>query len=843
MTSSVSCTALHGALIMNKLDLPSGVGEKTVSMFANASDTKPEDTNIGTLLEAIHNGQDEIQINRLRNLLQEGKKDEYNRDKKKLPAFTTSGKFSKRNAKGLLDHSGIIQIDIDKVVNPAELRDKLIQDKHICAAFISPSGKGVKCLMLTLADPTKHKAAFNTAENYLKDHYNVEIDKACKDVSRLCFVSYDADLRTNPDAITLPIPEEPQKNTQQKKRFTKQSDNETVNRLRSALQVLSAEEYGTWISHGIALKNWNGNGAFEIWHSWSKTASNYKDQADCFDKWQSFEPRSGIDESAIFRAATDAGWSLPRESTNPESMSISLADSGLEERQKREMNVWKKPQEITAELLPVEELTPEMIPEPLRDWLTDIAHRMQVPLDFSATACVVMLSSIIGTRLSIRPKKNDSWQVIPNLWGALIQRPSQLKSPPVQEVFKVLDKLEAESFKQNEDAEKTYQNENRKFEMKQKIYEDNLRKAMKKGEDLEVGSAENELEILESEPPDKPTTRRYQTQDATPEKLQDLLSVNPQGILVFRDELNGFLMSLEKEGHETARAFYLEGWNGGGSFTLDRISRGTVRSNLICISLFGTIQPAKIIPHIRKAKSETGNDGLFQRFQIAVYPDAVKWSYIDKIPNQSAHSRAFKLIRRLTEMNFGEHDSVQNEGDGIPFMKFSAEAQDLFESWIKHLETNKLNNLDEAPSLLEHFGKYRSLMPSLALIFHLLEIADSNRSGNVSLQATQQAAQWCEYLEKHARRIYGMAEDITARAAGSLSKKIKNGNLEDNFTAREVHRKGWELLTEIETVNAALTDLVEANWLREIPILPTEKGGRKTMNYQINPEIKKSEIL
>ena len=504
---------------------------------------------------------------------------------------------------------------------------------------------------------------------------------------------------------------------------------------------------------------------------------------------------------------------------------------------------WSTPKEITAELLPVEELTPEMIPEPLRDWLTDIAHRMQVPLDFSATACVVMLSSIIGTRLSIRPKKNDSWQVIPNLWGALIQRPSQLKSPPVQEVFKVLDKLEAESFKQNEDAEKTYQNENRKFEMKQKIYEDNLRKAMKKGDDLEVGSAENELEILESEPPDKPTTRRYQTQDATPEKLQDLLSVNPQGILVFRDELNGFLMSLEKEGHETARAFYLEGWNGGGSFTLDRITRGTVRSNLICISLFGTIQPAKIIPHIRKAKSETGNDGLFQRFQIAVYPDAVKWSYIDKIPNQSAHSRAFKLIRRLTEMNFGEHDSVQNEGDGIPFMKFSAEAQDLFESWIKHLETNKLNNLDEAPSLLEHFGKYRSLMPSLALIFHLLEIADSNRSGNVSLQATQQAAQWCEYLEKHARRIYGMAEDIIARAAGSLSKKIKNGNLEDNFTAREVHRKGWELLTEIETVNAALTDLVEANWLREIPILPTEKGGRKTMNYQINPEIKKSEIL
>ena len=572
---------------------------------------------------------------------------------------------------------------------------------------------------------------------------------------------------------------------------------------------------------------------------------------------KAIEAASSIDTSVVF---PDFGENRPEKATDfndlhclngldavrkcfetiPEPLQISLADTGLEERQKRKTNKWLTPKEIKAELLPVDKLKPKLIPEPLRDWLEDIAHRMQVPLDFSASACVVMLSSIIGTRLSIRPKKSDSWRVIPNLWGSLIQRPSQLKSPPVQEVFRVLDKLEAESFKQNEDAEKIYQNENRKFEMKQKIYENNLRKAFKKGDQIEIGSAENELESLEAKPPEKPQIRRFQTQDATPEKLQELLSENPQGILVFRDELNGFLMSLEKEGHETARAFYLEGWNGGGSFTQDRIGRGTIRSNLTCISLFGTIQPAKIIPHIRKAKSETGNDGLFQRFQITVYPDSVKWNYIDKAPNLTAQGRAFKLIRRLTEMNLRELDCVQGEADGIPYLRFSDDAQELFEAWIKVLETEKLNNIDESSSLLEHFGKYRSLMPSLALIFHLLDIADSNKIGNISLLAATQAAQWCEYLESHARRIYGMAEDITARAAGSLSKKIKAGKLEDNFTAREVHRKGWELLTEIEIVNEALTDLVEVNWLREIPILPSEKGGRKTIKYQINPDLKKS---
>ena len=830
-------------MAMKNLEFPSGIGEITVSIFPNASSTKPKDAKIKPILEAIRKGKFEREINRLRNSLKADRK-EYDRDKKNLPAFTISGKFSKRSATKLLEHSGLLQIDIDNVEAPEELRDKLIQDPHICAAFLSPSGKGVKGLILSTTDPTKHKAAFLAVEKRIKDHYNIQIDKACKDVSRLCFVSYDPDLKTNPDAVPLTIPEEQPKNQPQIKSFTKQSqsDNETANRLQSALQALSAEDYETWIKYGMALKNWNGPGAFEIWHSWSKTASSYKDHADCFYRWQSFEPSSGIDESAIFRAATDAGWSLPCENINPESMKISLADTGLGERQKREMNVWEKPQEITAELLPVAELAPELIPEPLRDWLTDIAHRMQVPLDFPATASIVMLSSIIGTQLSIRPKKLDSWQVIPNLWGALIQRPSLIKSHPVKEVFRVLEKLEAESFKQNEEDEKIYQNEIRKFDMKQKIFEDNLRRAFKNGENFEISSAENDLELLESDPPDKPQIRRYQTQDSTPEKLQDLLSENPQGILIFRDELNGFLMSLEKSGYETARSFFLESWSGGGSFTLDRIGRGTVRSNLICISIFGTIQPAKIIPLIRKAKSETGNDGLVQRFQITIYPDSVKWNYIDKAPNLTAQGRAFKLIRSLTEMDFRELDCVQGEADGIPYMRFSDEAGELFKAWITELETQKLRNSDDSATLIEHLGKYRSLMPTLALIFHLLEIADGKQSGNVSIQAAGQAAQWCEYLETHARRIYGMADDQTARAAGNLAKKIKEGKLEDNFTARVVHRKGWELLTEIETVNAALMDLVEANWLREIPILPTEKGGRKTMIYQINPEIKKTEI-
>ena len=93
---------------------------------------------------------------------------------------------------------------------------------------------------------------------------------------------------------------------------------------------------------------------------------------------------------------------------DPNSLNTSLADLELGDRLNilNSVNeIWLEPQEISPELLPVKKLEPESLPTPLRDWLVDIAHRMQVPLDFPTGACIVVMSSIIGTRISICPKK------------------------------------------------------------------------------------------------------------------------------------------------------------------------------------------------------------------------------------------------------------------------------------------------------------------------------------------------------------------------------------------------------------------------------------------------------
>jgi len=524
---------------------------------------------------------------------------------------------------------------------------------------------------------------------------------------------------------------------------------------------------------------------------------------------------------------------------DPNYLHITLADPELGERLNILNSVdeiWLEPQEITPELLPVDKFNSELLPIPLREWLLDISHRMQVPLDFPSGACVVVMSSIIGTRLSICPKKKDPWQVVPNLWGGLIQKPSQLKSPPVKEVLRPMKELETEAFKKFDEDNFQYEKEFRVFEMKKRVCEERMKSALKKNKDTDFSVAENDLEKLESNPPKEPKLRRYQTQDTTIEKLQDMLSENPQGIFIFRDELNGFLMKMKKDGHDEDEDFHIEGWAGDGSFTLDRIGRGTVRSELICESIFGTIQPTRIIPHIRQTKSDTKNSGFIQRFQIMLFPDSENWEYIDKSQNSAAARRAFNCFKEIANMDFRSLKGCITEVNKIPYMRFSEDAQELFIAWLHELQ-EKLCNPENSPIIREHFGKYRSLMPSLALQFHLVDIADGMSSGPVSLSAAQMAAAWCEYLESHARRIYGMAEDITARAAGILADRIQAGKLENNFTAREVQRKGWELLSEKEVVKGALQDLVEANWLREIILSATSKGGPIKVEYEINPKI------
>jgi len=190
-----------------EIKLPADLEDLEVSMFQNAfSVLEPRPVKIVSLLSAIQEGRFKDRIKRLRGL--KNNREAYDSAKKELPAVTLSGTFSKRNESCLTRYSGLIQLDFDHVPDPEKLRDNLIKDPHVCASFLSPGGDGVKAILKVHPDPQKHKSFFKEAEKRFTKKFGLKSDPSCKDLSRLCFISDDPDLKTNPAAKKLTILEE-----------------------------------------------------------------------------------------------------------------------------------------------------------------------------------------------------------------------------------------------------------------------------------------------------------------------------------------------------------------------------------------------------------------------------------------------------------------------------------------------------------------------------------------------------------------------------------------------------------------------------------------------------------
>ena len=497
---------------------------------------------------------------------------------------------------------------------------------------------------------------------------------------------------------------------------------------------------------------------------------------------------------------------------------------------------WPDPEPIKNDLCSVDPLPLEIIPEPFRGWVEDISYRMQCPPDFVAVAVMVLTGSLIGTRCGIKPKAKDNWIVIPNLWGGVVGRPSMLKSPALAEALKPMGKLEAQ-------AKEEFDSKVRQREIDQMEYDatyDSLKKEMlkaKKGETVkDIDVIKHDLLTLEK--PADSTIKRYRSNDATIEKLSELLNENPTGLLLFRDELVGLLASWEKQGHETDRAFFLEAWNGDNSLITDRIGRGTIHTEHLCLSLLGGIQPAKLTAYLLQMNG-LQNDGLVQRLQLLVYPDeVVNWQLVDQVPNKQARDRAYYVLEKLANYDFHSVNtgSADSRGfDSFISLNFSPQAQSIFNAWLTDLELNKLR-ADDHPLILEHLGKYRSLMPTLALIIHLVECMDRGEITPVSELASKQAISWCDYLEGHVRRCYGLLSDIRQQTGAKLAEKLKARKLSDGFTVRYLYRKGWHLLNDPKLAQSACDELLDAGWLRR-KVTPPAFGQKGKVEHLINPKI------
>jgi hypothetical protein len=181
-----------------------------VTIFKNFNEVVEHKT-ISTILEEIKTGKYRPGIIYLRKSLAENKTEAYNKAKKSLPAFTPSGKFvGGRKLEFLANYSSCIILDIDKL-SAADLQNAkhlANQSEFTFASFISPSGNGLKILVKINSDKANHKEAFLLVQAHYESILKLEIDKSGKDLTRLCFYSYDENLYYNENAKIFSVTEQ-----------------------------------------------------------------------------------------------------------------------------------------------------------------------------------------------------------------------------------------------------------------------------------------------------------------------------------------------------------------------------------------------------------------------------------------------------------------------------------------------------------------------------------------------------------------------------------------------------------------------------------------------------------
>jgi len=473
-------------------------------------------------------------------------------------------------------------------------------------------------------------------------------------------------------------------------------------------------------------------------------------------------------------------------------------------------------------LPPVPEFDPALLPDSVRGWIEDCAAALQCPLAFVAVPAVAALGGVIGRQLGIAIKQHERWIERPVLWAAIVGRPSSGKSPALAPVQRFLHRLESR-------RSEAWELQKSEAEIDLDLHAAEIQQAKKKASELlkkgDRDGARAALTLTEPEP--APPPPRLILNDATVEKLGELLNENPRGLVQFRDELSGWLASLDREGREADRSFWLECWNGRGPYTCDRIGRGSVRIEACAVSIIGGVQPGRLSEYLRVAvRGGMGDDGLMQRFQLAVYPDMpTGWRYQDVEFNARAEAQAWAAFDRLDRIDLQAAGAETAEWCDVPFIRLSEPASTLFADWQTEL-MQRLRSGHESPHMESHLAKYPATAGRLALILHMAD----NKTGPISEGAMLRALAWLEFLEPHARRLYAGIDSGIATAHRLLAKRR---DLPDPFTARDAYRPGWAGLDR-ESVEAGLAVLMDHGHVAE---LCTETGGRPTVTYRWRAEL------
>lgn len=537
--------------------------------------------------------------------------------------------------------------------------------------------------------------------------------------------------------------------------------------------------------------------------------NNYKGRDDVERNWDGFD---GARErpatiGTVIKKACDGGYEGATSHINPD-------------------DLFGPSTELTFnDLAPVKPFPVEILPNVMQDFVSDQAELLQVPEDMIAQPLLsATLPTAIGPRFQFQPKARDTgWREYASFWGGLVGDPGISKTPAMKKALEPLREIERNEVEDHKRAMAEYEPREASAKRYLRQWEKDCAEAIKDSKPQPEKPKEAQIE-------EPPTWPQLIVGDITQEKLVEVMGGNPS-LLMHRDELVGFFRSINQyrsKGAGADRQFYLSTYS-NDPLRHQRKSGDDISIPRPFLNIFGGIQPDKLTDALGGADSD--DDGMAARFSALVWPDTLAdWKHIDREPDLKAKVDTFDIVKKLRTLDPAD---VQPENG---WLQFDADAQCVFDEWYaSHQKRLRLPLLSSR--MKNHLSKSSGLFARVAMVLHLTRhvAGETKDPARADKKTAESVVAYLEYLESHAKRIYGFLDRDNKRGPAEKVINWIRASQPQSFTVRDIKRKNWTGLQKDEAVEDVLALLIENNILAKQENTGSPNGGRPTTRYFVNP--------
>ena len=367
----------------------------------------------------------------------------------------------------------------------------------------------------------------------------------------------------------------------------------------------------------------------------------------------------------------------------------------------------------------------EIFPPQIQALIKDAEKTVGYNPNYLSAGILSVCATALGNTVSLF---NGSYSSQPILWLAIIGRQGIGKTHPLNFAKKPMEKKDKDSYIEFKNLLKAYESQEKKDK--------------------------------------KPVLKKTLLTDFTPEKLAETLQHNDKGVLIFKDELMGWINSFDQYNKGGDQQKYLEFFN-GGTLTVDRVSKDPIRVEKTNVNILGGLQPKKL-----KALASNGrnDDGFLSRI-LFVYPKNLKPSMFTGRAIAEKHVENYKRF-------------ILNLYDAPPSKIKTRENQiKIYQQW-QHKKVKESFNDDIETSVQ---AKLETYLWRLTLIIEMMHQVSINKfEDTISDVSITKAITLIEYFRSNALKVFDKMISLNPLEDQPLNKIELFKSLPAEFKRKEV---------------------------------------------------------